>query len=193
MPSVICFGDSNTYGYDPRTGGRYANGGWVSILRKKTDWCFFNLGVNGRSIPCGEYAVDAALHELRIPFNPAESPSLWILLGDNDLLDGSSAERAAWKMECFLDAVQQLFIKDKIFLIEPVNLRPGTWVPSAALAEESKKLSVIYQNLSSRLRIHFIQTSGWNIPLTSDGVHFTENGHQIFAEKLFETQFSFKE
>ena len=36
---VICFGDSNTYGYDPRPldGGRYdASCRWVDILEAKT-------------------------------------------------------------------------------------------------------------------------------------------------------------
>ena len=38
---VICFGDSNTYGYDPRSflGGRYeADCRWADILAAKTGW-----------------------------------------------------------------------------------------------------------------------------------------------------------
>ena len=38
---VCCFGDSNTYGYDPRSflGGRYAaENRWVDILQSKTGW-----------------------------------------------------------------------------------------------------------------------------------------------------------
>lgn len=38
---VICFGDSNTYGYDPRSyfGGRYdADSRWVDILAAQTGW-----------------------------------------------------------------------------------------------------------------------------------------------------------
>ena len=39
--NVICFGDSNTYGYDPRGyfGGRYnADCRWVDILSAATGW-----------------------------------------------------------------------------------------------------------------------------------------------------------
>ena len=39
--NVICFGDSNTYGYDPRGyfGGRYEAGNrWVDILAGETGW-----------------------------------------------------------------------------------------------------------------------------------------------------------
>ena len=51
---LICLGDSNTYGYDPRSwlGGRYpADSRWVDILAAKTDWEVLNLGQNGREIP----------------------------------------------------------------------------------------------------------------------------------------------
>ena len=51
---VICFGDSNTYGYDPRSylGGRYdADSRWVDILAAQTGWTISNIGQNGREIP----------------------------------------------------------------------------------------------------------------------------------------------
>ena len=51
---VLCFGDSNTYGYDPRGffGDRYdAEDRWVDLLAKQTGWDVINLGANGREIP----------------------------------------------------------------------------------------------------------------------------------------------
>lgn len=44
---VVCFGDSNTYGYDPRSrvGGRYAkNSRWMDLLAAKTGWDILPLG-----------------------------------------------------------------------------------------------------------------------------------------------------
>ena len=41
MKTVICFGDSNTYGYDPRSylGGRYGpDSRWVDLLAARTGW-----------------------------------------------------------------------------------------------------------------------------------------------------------
>ena len=52
--NVICFGDSNTYGYDPRCyfGGRYdADSRWVDILATETGWTVYNMGQNGQEIP----------------------------------------------------------------------------------------------------------------------------------------------
>ena len=51
--NVICFGDSNTYGYDPRSylGGRYdTDSRWVDILAAKTGWTVCNMGENGREL-----------------------------------------------------------------------------------------------------------------------------------------------
>ena len=50
---IICFGDSNTYGYDPRSffGDRYpAESRWVDILARKLDCEIMNMGETaGRS------------------------------------------------------------------------------------------------------------------------------------------------
>ena len=48
---VLCFGDSNTYGYDPRGffGDRYdAEDRWPELLAQMTHWEVINLGANGR-------------------------------------------------------------------------------------------------------------------------------------------------
>ena len=54
---VICYGDSNTYGYDPRSylGDRYTpKNRWVDIVADKTGWQVENRGLNGRRIPMGK-------------------------------------------------------------------------------------------------------------------------------------------
>ena len=42
---ILCFGDSNTYGYDPRGyfGGRYDDR-WPEVLAALTGWDVVNLG-----------------------------------------------------------------------------------------------------------------------------------------------------
>ena len=82
--NVICFGDSNTYGYDPRGyfGGHYdADSRWVDILAKKTGWTICNMGQNGREIPSST-----------LPF-PADTDLLIVMLGTNDLLQGKTRSR----------------------------------------------------------------------------------------------------
>lgn len=52
--NIICFNDSNTYGYAPRDylDGRYdVDSRWVDILATATGWTISNMGQNGPEIP----------------------------------------------------------------------------------------------------------------------------------------------
>jgi lysophospholipase L1-like esterase len=172
---VICFGDSNTYGYDPRGyfGGRYdVNSRWVDILATETGWTVYNMGQNGREIPSAALAF------------PANADLLIIMLGTNDLLQGRSPEQAVERLEQFLTSIS--LDQSKILLIAPPPVTLGAWVPSAKLINDSRTFAQICQTLAERMGIRFADAGKWDIPLAYDGVHFTEQGHKAFAAGLLE-------
>ncbi|GAK86119.1 arylesterase [Vibrio ponticus] len=52
LKSVLCFGDSNTWGYMPIKGGRYPTElRWTSLLEQQlpADWQVINEGLPGRT------------------------------------------------------------------------------------------------------------------------------------------------
>lgn len=172
---VICFGDSNTYGYDPRGyfGGRYDAGSrWVDILAAETGWTVHNMGQNGREIP------PAA------PTLPADTDLLIIMLGTNDLLQGRSPEQAAERLERFLSSIS--LDRSRILLIAPPPVTLGEWVPGPQLIDDSRTYARLCQTLAERMCIRFADAGKWDIPLSYDGVHFTEQGHKNFAAGLLE-------
>ena len=172
---VICFGDSNTYGYDPRGyfGGRYdADSRWVDILAANTGWTIYNMGQNGREIPSAA------------PNLPADTNLLIVMLGINDLLQGCSQTQAAERLEQFLSDIS--LDRNKILLIAPPPVTLGAWVPSAKLIEDSRIFARLCQTLAERMGIRFADAGKWDIPLTYDGVHFTKQGHKAFAARLLE-------
>mgnify|MGYP002576849702 FL=1 len=173
--NVICFGDSNTYGYDPRSylGGRYdPDSRWVDILAEKTGWTVRNMGKNGREIPS------------TAPNFSADTDLLIIMVGTNDLLQGRSPEQAAVSLKRFLSDIS--LERSKLLLIAPPPMTLGAWVPSPQLIEDSHAFARLCQALAERLGIHFADTGKWDIPLAYDGVHFTEQGHRAFAAGLLE-------
>ena len=179
---MLCYGDSNTYGYDPRgfVGDRYQKESrWVDILAQKLKWEIQNEGQNGREIPIRPFQYQRA-GEL-LTSNP---PNIFaIMLGTNDLLRGDSAEVNCSRMEAFLRYLQPKC--GQLLLIAPPPMKRGAWVTEENLITESVKLAEAYQVLSQKLGIAFANAGQWNVPLAFDGVHFTEAGHRAFAEGLY--------
>lgn len=178
---MLCFGDSNTYGYDPRgyIGDRYPSANrWVDILAKQTGWEIINAGANGREIPHNPYA-------LRLLNEHAPVDIFLVMLGTNDLLQGASASETAARMEVFLTSI--LPYCNRILQVAPPPMKRGAWVPSNELVTESIRLTEEYNLLAEKLNIPFVGTRHWNIELTFDGVHFTEAGHHMLAKCLFDS------
>lgn len=175
---VVCLGDSNTYGYDPRSwlGGRYgADSRWVDLLAARTGWTVINQGENGRCIPRGPDPV------------PAGTDQLFVMLGTNDLLQGATPAETAARMQGFLQSLP--LRQGQILLLAPPPMTPGEWVPDRTLVEASRTLARAYEALAGQMGIRFADSGRWGISLAYDGVHFTPQGHRAFAESLYREVF----
>ena len=175
---VLCFGDSNTWGYDPRSyfGGRYpAEDRWTDRLARETGWEVLNAGDNGREIP--RWAAEFRL--VRDLLNRRAPDRLIVLLGSNDLLQGADVPAVAARMEAFLTALD--FPMAHILLLAPPPMVPGAWVTELRLTEQSALLGECYRALAQRLGISFADAGAWGVELLFDGVHFSPAGHRAFA------------
>lgn len=167
---VICYGDSNTWGYDPcdKFGEHYQRR-WTDILAQKTGWEVVNQGVNGREVS----GIPAEI--------PADADLFLVMLGTNDLLQLDTPEATAERMETFLTGVDP----KRIVLIAPPPMVWGEWVQDQELIDDSVRMATLYEALAGRLGVRFVNPGNWNIPLCFDGVHFTEEGQEVFADGLF--------
>lgn len=167
--NVICFGDSNTYGYNPcaKFGENYDKP-WPAILAQLTGWTVRNEGVNGREVP--EEPV----------FLTEDTDLMLVMLGTNDLLQLDTPEAAAQRMKTFLSGGDP----KRLGIIAPPAMVWGEWVQDEELIRDSCRLAELYQALAEGLDIRFFNAVNWNVPLAFDGVHFTEEGHSIFAAEL---------
>ncbi|MCC8029575.1 MAG: GDSL-type esterase/lipase family protein [Lachnospiraceae bacterium] len=189
--TIICYGDSNTYGYDARPflGARFPEETrWPEILHARTDWNVKNCGQNGRCIPRYSGEIQAVCGSLR-QWSRLEAPVwLWIMLGTNDVLrtPGTTAGMAAERMEHFLRKLTECEEiaggTVRLRLISPVHLKPGVWVESDDMCRESVRLDDLYRKIAADLEIAFTCAGKWDIPVLFDGVHFSEEGHRKFAE-----------
>ena len=178
---IVCIGDSNTWGYDPRGfgGGRYPAGvRWTARLDNLPGWAIHNLGENGREIPHSAFALRLLGQQITalVPFD-----GICLMLGSNDLLCGASPASAGARMENLLDRLGTYGAP--LLLIAPPRFCPGIWVAEEGLTDASARLAGLYRTLAQDKDIAFADAGEWDISLAFDGVHFTEEGHKQFAEQ----------
>lgn len=174
---IFCYGDSNTYGYDPRSclGGRYPESvRWTALLQTQ-GWDIFNAGQNGRSIPRNSREVESLAQVIC-----RQQPDIvTVMLGSNDLLQDPalSAAGCGERMERFLAALLEQALPCRFLLIAPPSMVLGAWVDDPKIVETSQRLGSQYQGVAQKLNVAFADANAWGVELTYDGVHFLERGH----------------
>ena len=175
---IYCLGDSNTYGFDPRSpfGDRY-DLPWPEALGTALSCRVFNDGVNGRSIADVIFQYDL----LKMSLLRQRPKLLIILLGSNDILmDGmTDASAIGNRMDCLLGKLRKDFEDLPIFLLAPPSIRiPGPYMDTVS------GLSDFYQALAKKYDTGFLSLRKLSLSLSHDGVHLTEDGHTQLAEVL---------
>ena len=209
---IICYGDSNTYGFDPRLGspGRLAkNERWTGILDSEPDIEIVNEGMNGRCIPSASYEYRSLKKILERHY---DADMLIIMLGSNDLFmtRGATAEKIADKMRNVFVNVPELTrwktsgttaagdsgpaSQKRILLVCPpapsdrVLFYEMVGIPMSQSAESAarvmKELPEKLAAVAAEFGLEFADATRWNIACLFDGLHFSEEGHRTFAQNI---------
>ena len=198
MKKVLFYGDSNTYGYDPAgfMGGRYPRQKrWTGILAERLagEWEIAADGMPGRMIPGNPYSIQIALDAVK-----ADEPIdlFAVMLGTNDLLNQRQpvSLAVAARMQNLLDSAQES-IAAKILLIAPPQIRfadpsctdpfvQGDAAYASGCRDESIRLAQHYRALAASRGIYWADASSWDLDFAFDGVHLSEEGHEVFAEEM---------
>ena len=185
MKQIACLGDSNTWGYDPRDllDNRYpAEIRWTDRLAAAKCVRVFNFGHNGLRAAQDGFHEELARELASV--QPLELAT--VMLGTNDVANGWNASEAAAHLEKLLRRLLREAPAEKILLLSPVPLCPGAWVAGPREIAESEALAGRCRALAAKLGTRFADAGEWGIPLCFDGIHITEEGHRIFAERIAE-------
>lgn len=203
---ILCFGDSNTWGYNPATGSRYgADVRWTKVLGRLLgdDYEIIEEGQNGRTIAMEDPAEGGYKSGLAylIPCLESQLPldGIIIMLGSNDLknrfqFDGMSIagemQRFLMEMTAFL---QYKGVKPRILLVSPpligdkIRTSPfGSSMGYERSIEISKELAPWYKNLAEIYQCDFLDAAMLVKPSDIDSLHLTKEGHQILAKAFSE-------
>ena len=182
MKRILCLGDSNTWGFDPRSpfGSRYPEDvRWTGLLTGR-GFEVLNRGENGMRVPTeSRLPALAGLVRRSLPL-----AFVLVMLGTNDLLGGCTAGEAAGRMARLIPALLPEAEAARLILLSPPPLAPGAWVQGEAVLRESRSLAGLYRALAEKNGIGFADTAEWNLTLAFDGVHLLPEGHRAMAGRL---------
>ena len=203
MRHIYFYGDSNTYGFDPAGifDSRYAAGkSWPDIAgsRLAGRWHVTANGLNGRCIPSRDAEFSALLSDYAAAVSSygrqqdgrGGADIFAVMLGSNDYLSMVEPDAAvvAEKMERAVLRIKEMLegadAPEEYLLIAP----PAMYIPAQgglpAIDTRDGRLSEEYKKAAGRTGCRFLDSASWDVPLSFDGVHFSEEGHAVFAEGI---------
>lgn len=201
--SVVCYGDSNTYGFDPYTSGRYPYDiRWTTVLEEMLGPGYEVIpeGLNGRTTaydrPGAEwknglkgFVATLGTHK------PLDV--LVIMLGTNDCNEdlGLSAEDIAAGMEKLVITAEeelpglqgympQIVIAAPAAINEDYKDSPFAHELSPDSIRKSKEIGPLYEEIARRHDCLFVNATGV-AEVSEDCEHLSPKGHEQLAAMLY--------
>ncbi|QFJ55368.1 SGNH/GDSL hydrolase family protein [Pseudobutyrivibrio xylanivorans] len=201
MKSVLCFGDSNTYGYKPDGTGRFDEATrWTGILSLRLapeGYRVLEEGLVGRttvfedSIRAGRNG-SALLPVILETHNPIEK--VVIMLGTNDCkaVYNASAKVITRGAEILLKQVKSFDNNLKVLLVSPIFLGEKVYLEefdpefNQKSLETSRELKAYFKRLAEEYDCSFLAASDVAEPSEIDQEHLDESGHVALANAIYE-------
>ena len=199
MRTVLCYGDSNTWGYDPETRARYPpHVRWTGVLatRLGAEYRVVEEGLNGRTTRWDDPLEPGrnGLTYLR-PCIESHQPLdlIVVMLGTNDLkhrFDLNASEIAqsaaglaemAWRLTDAPDGSRA-----RVLLVAPPAVTTLTEFDQmfTGAREKSRQFSHYYQLAAARQRLPFFDAGAVIVSSEKDGIHFDADEHRKLGEAL---------
>lgn len=199
MKKILCFGDSNTYGFIPQSGLRYdINTRWTGILQTlcNNEFEITEAGCNNRTAfidnPAGINQTGYKILPEYLKTNFFDIIILAIGINDLQRFFNPTLNEFEQGMEKLIQITKNLSPKSKIILICPSKLNLAginngifSYQFDKISVEKSGKLSPIYKSLAEKYKCHFIDLNNIVEVSSLDGLHFSPKSHKTIAENLY--------
>lgn len=200
MYNVLCFGDSNTWGFMPGLGTRYPRDiRWPGIVQKNLgdDFYIIEEGMNGRT--CGHSDIISPQRsgiDYIYPCLVSQKPLdlIIVFLGTNDTKARyhMNAYEVSLGMKNLLHFIRSHMqwegIQADILLVAPAPLEDYSVVPNGQVDEfsvaTSRKLAPFYKAIAEEMGLYFMDAADYATELGVDGIHFTPASHAKMAEAM---------
>lgn len=204
MKKILCYGDSNTFGFNPKEGSRFdENTRWVSVLQNNlgAEYEVVDEGMCNRTgfveNPDG-FIFSGSKHFQQLMGNLENIDILILWIGTNDLMFQYNID-----FETIENGLKNLIElaktkAEKIVIIPPVILREnilgsyfGNMFDETSIAK-SKEVGKIYKKLAKTYSCEYFDVNEFVKPSDFDGLHFDKASHKIIADKLTDLLLTFE-
>ena len=199
MKQILCFGDSNTWGYDGETGKRLPwDVRWTGLLQKKfgtENYRIIEEGLCGRTTVFEDPLRDGRRGTALLPtLLETHTPDVIILmLGTNDCktVFGASADVIGKGIRRLLDQISKYAPQSQVLLISPIYLGDKVWQEgydqefSQESVTVSHDLENVYEKIAHQRNINFLKAASYVHCCETDQEHLNSEGHRAFAEVLY--------
>jgi len=199
---ILCFGDSNTWGFDGRTGGRFDEDvRWTGRLQKLLGdgYTVIEEGQNGRTTVWDD-PVENRMAGLTYLWPCMESQApfdlIVIMLGTNDTKTyfGMTAQNVATAAMRLVRLAQTSSFgpgrqNPEVLLIAPPRIKDHQvfrHLFGQQAADKSAGFSEAFRRAADETGCHFLDASLYVGPGDADGLHLDEEGHAALAKAVSE-------
>ncbi len=199
MPVVVCFGDSNTWGYDAVTATRYpATIRWTGVLQAElgSSYAVIEEGLNGRTTNIDDPVDEDRNGRTHLPSRletHAPLDLIIIMLGTNDTrarLNRTASDIAQSAALLGRTAARSVCgpggSAPAVLLVAPppMLVLPGWDEMLAGAAEKSAQFGERYAWFAQRYGLRFFDAGSVITSSPVDGIHFDEPNHAVLGRAL---------
>jgi lysophospholipase L1-like esterase len=200
MKTILCYGDSNTWGAVPGTGERYAPSmRWTGVLAQElgAEYRVIEEGLNGRTTVWDD-PVEGRMSgkDYLSPCLESHRPIdlVVMMLGTNDLKSrfAVSAYDIAQSAGALVDLIQNSAAgpdnaAPQVLLIAPPvvgKLSEYAEMFSGDAREKSKQFAKYYRLFADQYRCYFLDAAQVIVSSDSDGIHLESDQHQKLGNAI---------
>ena len=200
MRTIMCYGDSNTWGADPETGERFAEDvRWPGVLRSRLGegYRVVEEGLNGRTT-VREDPIEGAHKDGRAYLTPclethAPLDLVVLMLGTNDLKErfDASASDIAQGAASLADIIRRSGCgpgggAPEVLLVSPPPVGELTDYVEMfeGAGEKSARFAGYYEQFAEQQGCHFLDASGVISSSDVDGIHLEAGEHRKLGEAV---------
>jgi lysophospholipase L1-like esterase len=201
MKNVLCYGDSNTWGYSPVYADRYGfDVRWAGVLRQQlgSDYWVIEEGLNGRTTvwddPYEPYR-NGKTHLMPILLSHKPLDLVVLMLGTNDLKRRFSL--SAYDIARGVGVLAEVILRSEcgrddgapqVLIMCPPPVAKLTDFADMFVGAEatSRQLAPYYQQEAEELGCAFLDAGQVIVSSDRDGIHFDPDEHRKLGEAVAE-------